>query len=868
MNSAPPAGLFTGPYRGLEPFDEASAAFFFGRDRETRLIVASLYASRLTLLYGASGVGKSSVLRAGVLPQLRQRPDILPLVFPRFARTSSGNTFTERGWQDDPVAGIKESLVLAMSELAGEDEELRRKWNDELLHDEMKPLPEFLSLCSDLSERRLMIILDQFEEYSLYHPEDDAFARQLPEVLTSSNDQVSIMLSMREDTLSKLDRFEDSIPTLWDSYRRIDHLDSASAEEAIRLPLEEHNRRFGDSEPSVQIEDNLVQAVLEQVQTENVEFRGTGSGVASTSVAARGRIETPYLQLVMSRLWEREQEMKSNVLRLATLDGEGGASRIVMTHLDRVMEQFDETARDIAAKVFDRLVTPSGTKVTHSVKDLARYDQLAEQQLADILRRLEDGSQRILRRVARPMPLIQEEEACYEIFHDRLGAAILDWRNRHLEKRASELSRRQEFDRIRILEEQRKRKRKEVSAKLDKLTPEQQGAWAKVLHFLVGTGGTRATLSAEEIIQHSGVTRHLVVQLLDELQLSDLIVRKRVTITDRDAVVFELVDDASAAAVLDWHASYVNSLIGKPDVQLSLSNIESSDSSYRNRGLEPDVEVFLRYERTAFFLGGGVSASSRHDRSLWHTVPGPGTPLGYELKELLAHECGFPMSELHSSSLADVASFYEQRFLRISLDIMLEKTFSEAGGMPSKTHRLIAQLASQVPQMVLTTNYDTLMEHAFEEEGLAYDTLVFPHPDFPEENSLLEKMSSGPLDKSLIVRLYGPARDRYVFTVRDHLRWQAKFGTDFPKSLRRELLTRDLFFLGMSAHDWQQKGLIDVILPEQHRSHRERSILRAIERSPSQSSLLTWQSYGVEVMVDDLNVWAARTGEALGLHIG
>ena len=59
------------PYKGLIPYSEEDAPFFFGRDAEREIITANLMASRLTLLYGASGVGKSSVLRAGVTHHLR-----------------------------------------------------------------------------------------------------------------------------------------------------------------------------------------------------------------------------------------------------------------------------------------------------------------------------------------------------------------------------------------------------------------------------------------------------------------------------------------------------------------------------------------------------------------------------------------------------------------------------------------------------------------------------------------------------------------------------------------------------------------------------------------------------------------------------
>src|SRR3954454_6038486 len=101
------------PYRGLEPFDERDAPFFFGRERETRLISASLFASPLTLLYGASGVGKSSVLRAGVLPRLRTRKDILPVIFPVLDESGL------RGWQTDPLSGVKGTVAQALYASAG-----------------------------------------------------------------------------------------------------------------------------------------------------------------------------------------------------------------------------------------------------------------------------------------------------------------------------------------------------------------------------------------------------------------------------------------------------------------------------------------------------------------------------------------------------------------------------------------------------------------------------------------------------------------------------------------------------------------------------------------------------------------------------
>ena len=61
-----------GPYVGLDYFLEEDAELFFGRDGERKRIIGNLRASRLTLLYAESGVGKSSLLRAGVSARLHE----------------------------------------------------------------------------------------------------------------------------------------------------------------------------------------------------------------------------------------------------------------------------------------------------------------------------------------------------------------------------------------------------------------------------------------------------------------------------------------------------------------------------------------------------------------------------------------------------------------------------------------------------------------------------------------------------------------------------------------------------------------------------------------------------------------------------
>ena len=74
VEAGPTAGAARrSPYQGLVPYSEADADWFFGRDEWCEVVGDNLRAYRITVLYGSSGVGKSSVLRAGLMPPARRR---------------------------------------------------------------------------------------------------------------------------------------------------------------------------------------------------------------------------------------------------------------------------------------------------------------------------------------------------------------------------------------------------------------------------------------------------------------------------------------------------------------------------------------------------------------------------------------------------------------------------------------------------------------------------------------------------------------------------------------------------------------------------------------------------------------------------
>jgi WD40 repeat protein len=417
MSTATDTAL-SSPYKGLAAYEdtELDALLFFGRARETEVVAANVLASRLTVLYGPSGVGKSSLLRAGVVQALRS-----------WGATSPPAVAVYGSWSGDPLAGLEEAAKTAVGEALGRE-----------ATDAPGTLTDRLAAWSAELGAELCLMLDQLEELFLYHPAADGaggFVDLLPELVTRPGLHVNVLLGLRDDTLAQLDVFKRRIPALFANSLRLDHLDHEAARAAIVGPLGSYNELAGEA---IEIEPALVAAVLDEVEAGRIEPRAPDRGEPASARPSTGLIETPYLQLVMQRVWEVERDRGSRVLRLETFRGLGGAQQIVEDHLERALRALTTPERDAAATVFGHLVTPSGTKVAHGIADLASYASMSESQLEPVLRSL--AQERILR------PLGKNGHGAgsrYEIFHDVLGEAVLSWRIEHETARQLERERRE-----------------------------------------------------------------------------------------------------------------------------------------------------------------------------------------------------------------------------------------------------------------------------------------------------------------------------------------------------------------------------------------------------------------------------------------
>ena len=266
----------------------------------SEIVVANLLASRLTVLYGPSGVGKSSLLRA------RSRGGCARSPTPRSSSSRRGRAIRRGSRGDRSAVGRRAAVprLAAAAELAATSTS----------------------------------ILDQFEEFFLYHADEEGegtFADELAASCSAAPTSASnVLIAVREDALAQLDAFKARIPNLLANYLRLDHLDRAAGARRDRRAARalQRARRRGRARRD---RAGARRRGARRGAAGRVELGGVGAAAIRPATAAPGRSRRRILQLVLERLWRAERDAGSRTLRLATLRGLGGAAQIVRDHLER-----------------------------------------------------------------------------------------------------------------------------------------------------------------------------------------------------------------------------------------------------------------------------------------------------------------------------------------------------------------------------------------------------------------------------------------------------------------------------------------------------------------------------------------------------
>lgn len=276
------------------------------------------------------------------------------------------------------------------------------------------------------------------------------------------------------------------------------------------------------------------------------------------------------------------------------------------------------------------------------------------------------------------------------------------------------------------------------------------------------------------------------------------------------------------------------------------------------------------------FLGAGASLVGRSGPKPWTGLSSNCLPTAGELADFLATESVFPSKEKYDrSDLAKVSSYYAEIMGRTRLRELLREVLSR-NLQPGPLHRLLAGLA--VNQIIVSTNYDTLIEQAFQEAGKPYDLVVYPtdkpelansvmwwrhgepKPDFVAPNSLAVDLTK----KSLIYKMHGTVVpkmgefDSYVVTEDDYVEFLSRMSSAVPSLLLDLFRTRSFLFLGYGLRDWNLRVVLKNV--SRHLINRREEDLPswAIQLHPSELERVLWERRKVFIFDVDLQSFVTK----------
>jgi DNA-binding winged helix-turn-helix (wHTH) protein len=294
------------PYKFLDCYTEDDASLFFGREREIELIHSQILAHRTFILHGRSGVGKSSLLRAGLLPRLQ---------------SEGHSVFVIRSFAE-PLQEICGALAQVLT--CGEPE---------------SPQTDVVELAraaaAGIPERLTVFLLDQFEEFFLQAAEDarTRFIDATSRLVAASDVRVRLVFAIREDMLSEMSSLKSAVREIFYHEYRLDRLGREQARRAITEPA----RIVG-----CQYQPELVERLLSDLGDEK-------------------GFDPPQLQIVCDSLYDARG--RDGELTVEQYEQLGTAARILTGYLERVMRRFKIEDLRVTRAILTALISESGERL-------------------------------------------------------------------------------------------------------------------------------------------------------------------------------------------------------------------------------------------------------------------------------------------------------------------------------------------------------------------------------------------------------------------------------------------------------------------------------------------------------------------------
>lgn len=341
------------PYPGLKAFEEHDGGLFFGRDLEIQYCISHL-PQRLLAITGASGVGKSSLLQAGMIPHLRRAYGDKAMVL-LFRASSSSNFIAEF------AATLSRELALPARQVQHELES-----HNDALSSLLRPI------CAE-PDRRVFLIIDQFEELFVHETATVQRCRFLDNLLSAVAspflNSLSIILGSRKNFFEHRDYV--ARPALVDALERsaisLDTLTDAQLRQAIEQPLLKFNEAYGQA---FFYQSGLVDVIVD-------DFRSQSSSL-------------PLVQYLLRLLWvEKHRLSHFAYVSLGKLD------RVLDRHASDIYRGFTDEQKPRVDGILLSLVG-LGLEGEHTRKRLPYEEIVGSATDEVIVRRLSAPSSRII----------------------------------------------------------------------------------------------------------------------------------------------------------------------------------------------------------------------------------------------------------------------------------------------------------------------------------------------------------------------------------------------------------------------------------------------------------------------------------------
>ncbi len=312
------------PYPGLQAFQETDAERFFGRADQIARVLGRLTTQPLLSIVGPSGVGKSSFIRAGVVPALK--------------REAPWDTMTMRPGRS-PLLALA-ALIHPPSTAQGDHTHAVAQQ----LFDEPGYLGAVLRWRAATYGCQVLLYVDQFEElYTLVRDprERAAFVTCLRAAADDSSSPVRVILSLRSDFLDRAAEDRAFMASLTEGMHYLMPLGHDGLWHALVRPAEQAGHVFEAAE--------LVTRMLADMAT------------------APGAL--PLLQFAAAKMWE-SRDRSRRMLTTASYVAMGGIAGALAVHADAVLAEMPPARRQLAQAVFQRLVTADGTRAIVDLDEL------------------------------------------------------------------------------------------------------------------------------------------------------------------------------------------------------------------------------------------------------------------------------------------------------------------------------------------------------------------------------------------------------------------------------------------------------------------------------------------------------------------